>query len=457
MSYTFRSGPRDPNTGRTSTVIGSDNLIREPGTGKAAQPDRFGRVTGTTDREIDAFRPLPIPEGALTRDQYMDATGRTVTDPFGKTKGGIGRFFESANQRFGGSGLDYSDTIPLSQRQAIIDRAYDKYINPTDAQGNLRQFRPNELALLTDPATGARFPAIAQAVPRDLGPFALIPGAGLAQTLMGPKTELVPMEGSFTEDVMEEATNIQPTRPESTSIPTPPTGARRLISYNANQGAPSSLDPAFQNIPRDGIGNFVDKAIEGFKFGRGTFKPTFGLSPENKSFGLNYKIPLSISTAPSFPPNPATETDAERAARLNQMYGEQYERDRERDINRAMIDNYLEEQSDVGVFTPSNSDPLPLLGPEHYGLLLSNPEDLLPQRFGGLADPLLERKTLQEAMEDKRLQKMIDDQRTENSLFQQDINKFKSDLERTPNAFQTLSPRSVARQNLLSGRPFQET
>jgi len=283
MSYTFRSGPRDPNTGRTSTVIGSDNLIREPGTGKAAQPDRSGRVTGTTDREIDAFRPLPIPKGALTRDQYMDATGRTLIDPYGKTKGGIGRFFESVNERFGGSGLDYSNNMSANQRQNVIDRAYDKYLNPSDAQGNLRQFRPNELALLTDPATGARFPAIAQAVPRDLGPFSLIPGAGLAQTLMGPKTDLVPMEGSFTEDVMEEATDIQPTREDF---------LKGLISYDADQGSPFSLNKLFGNISRDGIGNFVERAIEGLKIGPGTFKPT--VDPENKSFGLSYKIPIAM-------------------------------------------------------------------------------------------------------------------------------------------------------------------
>ena len=302
MSYTFRSGPRDPNTGRTSTVIGSDNLIRDPGTGKAAQPDMFGRVTGVTRREIDDFEGSDalLPSGALTRAQYMQATGRTVTDPFGLTKGAIGQGLTSLSRTFGGSGLDYSNTIPLSQRQAIIDRAYDKYLNPVDAQGNLRQFRPYELALLTDPATGARFPARAQAVPRDLGPFSVIPGSNLAQALMGPKTELVPMEGSFTEDVMKEATNIQPN-----SI-TPPTGARRLISYNADQGSPFSLKNFFnknipeggvenffdKNIPEGGVGNFVNKAMEGVQIGRGNLK-TF-VDPVNKGINLKYTIPFSI-------------------------------------------------------------------------------------------------------------------------------------------------------------------
>jgi len=282
MSYTFRSGPRDPNTGRTSTVIGSDNLIREPGTGKAAQPDMFGRVTGVTRREIDDFEGSDalLPSGALTRAQYMQATGRTVTDPFGITKGAIGQGLTSLSRTFGGSGLDYSNTIPLSQRQAIIDRAYDKYLNPVDAQGDLRQFRPNELALLTDPATGARFPARAQAVPRDLGPFGMLPGSNLAQALMGPKTELVPMEGSFKEDVMEEATDIQPT------------GAGRLISYNDNQGGPFPLKKGFEYIPEGGVGNFVNKAIEGVQIGRGNLK-TF-VDPVNKGINLKYSIPFSI-------------------------------------------------------------------------------------------------------------------------------------------------------------------
>jgi hypothetical protein len=100
---------------------------------------------------------------------------------------------------------------------------------------------------------------------------------------MGPKTDLVPMEGSFTEDVMEEATDIQPTREDF---------LKGLISYDADQGSPFSLNKLFGNISRDGIGNFVERAIEGLKIGPGTFKPT--VDPENKSFGLSYKIPIAM-------------------------------------------------------------------------------------------------------------------------------------------------------------------
>ena len=284
MAYTFRSGPRDPVTGRSSTVISSDNLIRDPSTGRAAQADSSGRVTGVTRQEEARRRaaPAPLPAGAMTRDEYMEATGRTVKDPYGFTKGAIGQGLESLARNFGGSGVDYSGIQSLAQRNAVIDRAYDKYLNPTDMQGNLRQFRPNEIALLTDPATGARFPARAQAVPRDLGVLGLLPGSGLAQMLAGPKTELVPMEGSFTDtgDVREAATSIQPT----------------FISANYED---NPLLNILRNLPKRTLQNVPEGGINqnrgSIQIGPGTLEPKINL--ENRSVGLTYKIPISTAGA----------------------------------------------------------------------------------------------------------------------------------------------------------------
>ena len=287
MAYTFRSGPRDPVTGRSSTVISSDNLIRDPSTGRAAQADSSGRVTGITRQEEARRRaaPAPLPAGAMTRDEYMAATGRTVKDPYGFTKGAIGRGLESLARSFGGSGADYSGIQSLALRNAVIDHAYDKYLNPTDMQGNLRQFRPNEIALLTDPVTGARFPAKAQAVPRDLGVFGLLPGSGLAQMLAGPKTELVPMEDSFinTEDVREEATNIQPT----------------FISANYED---NPLLNILRNLPRRTLQNVPEGGINqnrgGIQIGPGRLEPKMDL--ENRSVGLTYKIPIAQQDPQAF-------------------------------------------------------------------------------------------------------------------------------------------------------------
>lgn len=284
MAYTFRSGPRDPVTGRSSTVISSDNLIRDPSTGRAAQADSSGRVTGVTRQEEARRRaaPAPLPAGAMTRDEYMEATGRTVKDPYGLTKGAIGRGLESLARNFGGSGVDYSGIQSLAQRNAVIDRAYGKYLNPTDMQGNLRQFRPNEIALLTDPATGARFPARAQAVPRDLGVLGLLPGSGLAQMLAGSETELVPMENSFidTGDVREAATSIQPTFISANYEDNP--------LLNALRNLPERI---LQNVPEGGI----NQNRGGIQIGPGRLEPKMDL--QNRGVGLTYKIPISTAGA----------------------------------------------------------------------------------------------------------------------------------------------------------------
>ena len=414
MAYTFRSGPRDPETGRSSTVISSSNLIRDPNTGRAAQADRSGRVTGITNREYSAIRGVgdfaPPPPGAMTRDEYMAATGRTVTDPYGSTKGGIGRGLESLDKALGGSGLDYSGIQSLAQRNAVIDHAYKKYLNPMNKQGQLRQFRPNEIALLTDPATGARFPARAKAVPRDLGFASILPGAGIAQFLMGPKTELVPMEGSFD------------------NAPAPVTDAQRQDLYgglkiktstlprqdNGIFNLPFSLNN-LQKIPETGIGGFIEQGKNGFQIGPGKLKPEFNVN--DKSFGLTYKIPIAANPNFSLPPNPELETEAEYKARKDKL------------INQAMIDKYLEGQSDVGVYTP----PRPPVTYQEGMTLLPDLRESQQQQYGGFADPLV----------GGTLSDMLNRQRQEQRLNNKPL----------PNSY---SPRRIAREALLSGRRFQQ-
>ena len=286
MAYTFRSGPRDPETGRSSTVISSDNLIRDPGTGRAAQADNSGRVTGITRRERAKFAgPAPLPAGAMTREEYMTATGRTEKDPYGLTKGGFARGLQALDKALGGSGLDYSGIQSLAQRNAIIDHAYEKYLNPTNMQGNLRQFLPNEIALLTDPATGARFPAQATAVPRDLGFAGVLPGAGIAQFLMGPKTELVPMEGTFTdtESVEQQATNLMPVsyRPTKNNLLNAP------IDYSQ-----------LPNLLKEGVGRYFQAGRAGLPVGRGRIEPEIDL--KNRRVGITYKMPIAQQDPQAF-------------------------------------------------------------------------------------------------------------------------------------------------------------
>ncbi len=69
---------------------------------------------------------------------------------------------------------------------------------------------------------------------------------------------------------------------------------------------------------------------------------------------------------------------------MDRMYGEQYEQDRARMINQARRDQYFENQSDVGVFTPPPA-PAPSYPNQN---LLTDRREVLPQQYGGFADPL---------------------------------------------------------------------
>ena len=419
MAYTFRSGPRGPETGRSSTVISSDNLIRDPGTGRAAQADSSGRVTGVTRQEEARRRaaPAPLPAGAMTREEYMTATGRTEKDPYGLTKGGFARGLQALDKALGGSGLDYSGIQSLAQRNAIIDHAYEKYLNPTDMQGKLRQFLPNEIALLTDPATGARFPAQAEAVPRDLGFAGVLPGAGIAQFLMGPKTELVPMEGTFTdtESVEQQATNLMPVsyRPTENNLLNAP------IDYSQ-----------LPNLLKEGVGRYFQEGKPGFPVGRGRIEPEIDL--KNRRVGITYKMPI----AAEFPNvNRSGFDEVQRLADSqfpvpDEEFGEAYERNRQRRVNEGLIANYLQSQPDVGVFTPP-APPPPKYDERPLATMFGERPDA--QQFGGFADPLV----------GGTLSDLLNRQTQEQRLEQSPL----------PN---TYSPRRMALQALLSGRRFQE-
>jgi len=120
-----------------------------------------------------------------------------------------------------------------------------------------------------------------------------------------------------------------------------------------------------------------------FEIGPGRLEPT--IDPQNRSVGLNYKIDIS-NPVPSIPPNYETETDAEFDARMDRMYGEQYEQDRARMLNQARRNRYLADQSDVGVYTPP-MPPAPSFDERPLTTMLG--ERILPESMGGFADPLM--------------------------------------------------------------------
>ena len=203
------------------------------------------------------------------------------------------------------------------------------------------------------------------AVVKPAAPPATRPKAGQTVGLTEPRfgvESLLDVSG-FTEPGV-----VQQTYEDATSLP--PSSGRTIGSLAEKFGLPSTFS----------IGDYEVVFPE---VGPGRLEPT--IDPQNKSIGLNYKMDIS-SSIPSVPPNPKTETDAEFDARMDRKYGEQYERDRERMLNQARRDQYLADQSDVGVYTPP-MPPAPSFDERPLPTMLG--ERILPESMGGFADPLM--------------------------------------------------------------------
>lgn len=72
--------------------------------------------------------------GTLSQQEFMNVTGRTATNPYGK-QGLFTRLFG-----IDPNNLDYSTNTPggIATLNRVNALAYDQYLNPRDAQGNIR-------------------------------------------------------------------------------------------------------------------------------------------------------------------------------------------------------------------------------------------------------------------------------------------------------------------------------
>jgi len=230
----------------------------------------------------------------------------------------------------------------------------------------------------------------------------------------------------------------------------PLAGADRAVSGLASLANAILGKMNFRPADTGGITSGIEKVTEKYInpvepfTGRPDDAPPAGVVRPGSISGSGFTTIAGRAT--DSPPNPLTETDAEFNARMDRSRGDVSEL-----INQARIEDYLKTQGDVGVYTQPFEQQI-----FEESTMLTSPIDLLPQNLGGFANPLRGSETLQDALDERVINEMIEKQRTQNRLLQQDINKFKSDLTGVPNAFQTLSPRKIALENLLSGRPFQE-
>ena len=189
MATTFRSGPRDPVTGATSTSISSGNIVRDTG---QTDNERAARQAAAVSYEPPALRASA--ENALNEARYNDFlrnTGRSATNPFGN-EGRISRMTGVSPDK-----VNYTNTLGAAGIESLNRLAYDQFLNPLDSRGRvrgmLREGSPTQYGNVYRDSTMGQ---------QDTGGLSsllnFLPGTGLIRGLTRGRSDLaVPIPGFF--------------------------------------------------------------------------------------------------------------------------------------------------------------------------------------------------------------------------------------------------------------------
>tara|TARA_R100000388_G_scaffold63902_1_gene46619 strand:+ start:73 stop:1380 length:1308 start_codon:yes stop_codon:yes gene_type:complete len=130
---TFRSGPRDPVTGRSSAVVSDPgNIVRASGQTDNERAARQASYTSYEPAAVQASERNARNEASY--QQFLRDTGRTATNPYGN-EGLFSRAFGISPDK-----LDYSGITPggIATLEKVNRLAFDQFMNPRDARGNIR-------------------------------------------------------------------------------------------------------------------------------------------------------------------------------------------------------------------------------------------------------------------------------------------------------------------------------
>ena len=133
MPVTFRSGPRDPVTGQSSTVVSDPgNIVRASGQTDNERAAREASYVSYEPAAVQASEQNAINEANY--QQFLRDTGRTATNPYGND-GLFTRAFGISPDK-----LNYSGITPggISTLEKVNRLAFDQFNNPFDEKGNIR-------------------------------------------------------------------------------------------------------------------------------------------------------------------------------------------------------------------------------------------------------------------------------------------------------------------------------
>ena len=392
---------------------------------EAARPTQVSQAVSSGNTRSGQGRGEDSPSAArddrIAFEEFKKATGRSDKNPYGDA----GLF---------GSSADYSDNLSQSQIDKVNRQAYNQYLGLVSGRGTQRggqgDFIPGyapALKLGSETPSGTVVAAPNQPEPAMGGILNFLPGVGMIQRLFGGSNTLRTLDDggvNYSTEGIETLMSPSTAPAETSNLALSPTLISAQPRNNNKFTVPFNLDQVLRDVPKTGIGRFIERG--GFQFGRGTLKPEFNM--KDKSFGLTFKMPIAANPNFSLPPNMETEPLAEFEARYDRRRAD-IERKLDQLRKEGLMEDYLAGQSDVGVYTPPPA-PRPLYGPQ---TLTSDRRENIPQQFGGYADPLI----------GGTLSDMLNRRTQEQRLNSKPLPK-------------SYSPRRIAREALVSGRPFQQ-
>lgn len=250
---------------------------------EAARPTQVSQAVSSGNTRSGQGRGEDSPSAArddrIAFEEFKKATGRSDTNPYGDA----GRF---------GSGADYSNNLSQGQIDKVNRQAYNQYLGLVSGRGTQRggigDFIPGYApALKLGSNTPGGTVVAAPNQPKQGGIadfFNLSPTFGLLRGLFGGGNTLRALDDGG-EDI--ETLDVSPL-----SEPTPGSGVFTLVGAQQPRKTNNlfNLERYMPNVPKGGVGDFINTIKDKFKVGPGSFGLDF--NRDKGQVGVNYKIQL---------------------------------------------------------------------------------------------------------------------------------------------------------------------
>tara|TARA_R100000234_G_scaffold99629_1_gene68276 strand:- start:124 stop:1239 length:1116 start_codon:yes stop_codon:yes gene_type:complete len=227
--------------------------------------------------------------------EFLQSQGRSSTNPYGDA----GRF---------GGGVNFSGIMTPRQIEDVNRLAYNQYLGLVSGRGTQRggigDFIPGyapALKIGSNTPSGRVIPALNQ--PKQSGILSFLPTFRVLQEIFGGGNKLRALDGGV--DYSNEGIETLDVPP--LSEPTPgydelaKQGSGVFTLVSAQPGKTNdlfNLGGFIENLPKTGVGRFVDQVQEKFNMGRGKLVPFF--KPNKRQVGVSYKIPIAQQDPQAF-------------------------------------------------------------------------------------------------------------------------------------------------------------